>query len=120
MHVRIILELFEKYKCPGIAFFLQSSRCVSNEQSYLITSGLYDDILLFSICFTFSISYSMLPFGLVYAFQFLCLSLFFDVLSKVLIKNSRKAFVCVYIYIYILENINFCLAKNYDILIPFV
>ena len=41
MHTRIILEFFEKYKCPGIAFFLQSSRCISNEQPCLKTTGLY-------------------------------------------------------------------------------
>ena len=29
MHNRITLEFFEKYKCPGIAFFLQSSKYVS-------------------------------------------------------------------------------------------
>lgn len=46
-HIRIILEFFEKYKCPGFAFSLQSSRCVSNEQLCLETTGLYDDLLLF-------------------------------------------------------------------------
>ena len=29
MHIRVTLEFFEKYKYPGIAFFLQSSMCVS-------------------------------------------------------------------------------------------
>ena len=38
---------------PGIAFFLQSSRYVSNEQSCLKTSGLYDDLLLLSSLFHF-------------------------------------------------------------------
>ena len=37
------LEFFEKYKCPGIVF-LQSSRCDSNEQPGLKTTGLYDDL----------------------------------------------------------------------------
>ena len=46
MHIRIILEFFEKYKCPGIDIFLKSSRCVSNEQPCLKTTVLYDDLLL--------------------------------------------------------------------------
>ena len=46
MHIRIILKFFEKYKCSGIDFFLQSSRYISNEQSRLKTTGLYDDLLL--------------------------------------------------------------------------
>ena len=123
--------------------FRQSSRYVSNEQSCLKPTGLYDDLLLlpsllhffyfifsapisFSLCFpispslfflcsfsslyqkafqylcfrkltnfclknswhsdstclTFSISYSLLPFHLVYVFQFLQLFIFFDVLSQ--------------------------------------
>ena len=76
MHNRIVLEVFEKSKCSGIAV-LQSSRCVSNEQPCLKTIGLYDDLLLLLICFTCSISYLLLPFHLVYLFQFLCLFLFF-------------------------------------------
>ena len=44
------------------------------------------------VCFTFSISYSVLPFHLVYVLQFLHLS-FFNVLSQAFIKCSRKAFV---------------------------
>ena len=54
MLIRITLEFFEKYKCPGIAFFfLQSSSCVSNEQPCLKTTGLYNDLLLFSRLFHF-------------------------------------------------------------------
>ena len=52
MHFRIILEYFEKYKCPSIAFSLQSSRYVSNEQPCLKTNGLYDDLLLLSRFFS--------------------------------------------------------------------
>ena len=87
MHVRIILQLFEKYKCPGIAFFLQSSRSVSNEQPRLKTTGLYNDLLLLSGCFTFPISYSVLPLHLVYVFQFL--HLFFG-----LVQFSSVAQLC--------------------------
>ena len=52
MHIRIILEFFEKYKCPGISLFLQSSRYVSNEQPCLKTTGLYDDLFLTLFYFT--------------------------------------------------------------------
>jgi len=71
------------------------------------------------LCFTFSVSYSMLPFHLVYVLQFLHLSLslffFFDGLSQAFIKCSKKAFVYLYINmynIYILGNISFCLTKK--------
>ena len=61
------------------------------------------------VCFTFSISYSVLPFHLVYVFQFLHLFLFFNVLSQAFIKHSRKVYVYTYINnmydIYILENL---------------
>ena len=53
MNIQIILKFFEKHKCPGIAFFLQSSRYVSNEQSCLKTTGLYDHLLLLSSLFHF-------------------------------------------------------------------
>ena len=43
MHIRIILEFFEKYKCPDSTFVLQSSRYVSNEQSCFKSTGLYDE-----------------------------------------------------------------------------
>ena len=46
MHTRIIVEFFEKYKCPGIDIFLKSSRCVSNEHPCLKTTLVYDDLLL--------------------------------------------------------------------------
>jgi len=65
--------------------------------------------------FTFSISYSVLPFHLVCVFQFLHLfCFFFDVLSQAFIKHSRKTFVYIYkYYIYMLENMNFCLTKKF-------
>ena len=60
------------------------------------------DMMIFSfylVCFTFSISYSMLPLHLVYVFQFLHLFfIFFGVLSQALIKHSRKPFVYIYIF----------------------
>ena len=65
---------------PGITILLQRSRCVSNEQLCLKAAGLYIYMMIFYfylVCFTFSISYLVLPFHLVYIFQFLCLLLFF-------------------------------------------
>ena len=57
------------------------------------------------VCFTFYISYSVLPFHLVYILQFLHPFNFFDVLSQAFIKYSRKAFVYICINMYnILEN----------------
>ena len=64
--MRIILKCFEKYKSLGIALFIQSSRCVSNEQSYLKTPGLYGKLLLvpslfhiFYFIFSAPISFSL-------------------------------------------------------------
>ena len=53
---------------------------------------------LYLVCFTFSISYSVFPFHLVYVLQYLHL-FFFDVLSQAFIKCSRKAFVYIYKYV---------------------
>ena len=53
----------------------------------------------FLVCFTFSISYSMLSFHLVHIFQFLHL-FFFNVLSQAFIKHSRKVFVHTYTYVW--------------------
>ena len=55
MKIRVILEFFEKYKCPGI-FFYQSSRYVSMKQPCLKTTELYEDLLPLSSLFHFSIS----------------------------------------------------------------
>ena len=118
MHIRIILEFFEKYKCPGIAFFLQSFRCVSNEQLWLKATGLYDDILLLSSLFHFFyfIFSDPISFSLYFPIYFF---LFFDIPSQAFIKYSRKAFVYIYreiysmvIYIYFRKLMNFCLAKK--------
>ena len=86
MHIRIILKLFEKYKCSGISFSLQSSRYVSNEQPHLKTTGTFT----FIFCFTFSISYSWLPFHLVYVFQFLHLFFFLTFFLRPLSSVVQK------------------------------
>ena len=80
MHIRIILEFFEKYQCSGIAFFLQSSRYVSFLSFFFLSNHVSKplDCIIFNFIqfVSFSISYSVLAFHLVYLFQFLHLSLF--------------------------------------------
>ena len=66
------------------------------------------------VFFTFSISYSMLPFHLVYVLQFLHLFFFLLFFLKPLSSVVKKL---LYTYInmhnmYILENMNFCLIKK--------
>ena len=77
MHIRIILNFFEKYKCSVLFFFLQSSKYVSNEQSSLKTTGLHNFYSCL-VCFTFSISYSVVPFHLIHALQYFRLFFFFS------------------------------------------
>ena len=48
------------------------------------------------VCLTFYISYSVVPSHLVYVCQFSVS--FFVVLSQTFIKDSNKAFVCIYVY----------------------
>ena len=79
--------IFEKYKCPGIAFFLQSSRNVSNEQPCLKTTGLYDDLSLLSSLFhlfnfifnapiSFNSCFPISPFFLLFWFHKIFMLLF--------------------------------------------
>ena len=111
MHIRIILKFFEKYKCLGIAFSPELRIYVSNEQSCLKITGLYDDLLLLSSLFHFFYFIFSVSSHLVYVLQFL--HLFFDVLLQGFIKCIIKAFVhththtykYVNIYIYILESL---------------
>ena len=96
MHIRITLEFFEKYKCPGIAFFLQSSRCVSDEQLYLKATGVYDDFLLLSNLFHFFSFMFSAPMSLGLCFPislFYFLTFFLKALSSVVEK-------LLYTYIY--------------------
>ena len=108
MHIKIILECSEK-KMPKYFFFgcffsFQSSRCVSNEQPYLKTTGVYDDlVLLYSL---FNIFYFILntPFHLA-CFP---ISPFLVMFFLKPTKHSRKAFVNIYRDIssmYSLENL---------------
>ena len=126
---------------PRYYFFLQSSRYVSNEQSCLKTSTLYDDFYFYLVYFTSSISKSVL------LFHSACFPISPSFLKKFsflsLYKHNRKAFVWVYAYVcvcvcvcvcvysmyiyiytvcitYILEKMSYCLAKNFMTFIPFV
>ena len=87
MHIRIILKFFENYKYSVSLFwsrapdmFLTSSHCMMIRYFYLV-------------CFTFSISYSVLPFHFSLCSPISASLLFSDVLSQAFIKYSRKAFV---------------------------
>ena len=121
MHIRIILEPFEKYNYSVIIFLLQSTRYVSNEQPCMLKKQLdYMRIFYFYlVCFTFSISYSMLPFHLACVFQ--SIFYFFSVLSQAFINCNRKSLVCVcvcmcihiiYIVVYLRKFMNFFLTKK--------
>ena len=96
MHNRIILEIFEKYKCPGITVLLQSYRCVSNEQPCLKTTGLYDNLLLLSSLFHFFYFIFSAPNSFSLCFLISPSLVVVVVLSIAFIKSSRKAFVCMH------------------------
>ena len=99
MHIRIILKFLEKHKCPGIAF-LQSSRYVSNEQSCLKTTGLYDDLLLLSSLFHFFYFIFSAPISFIFSSS---PSFLFDVLKSL---SSTVEKLCIHIYnMHILENL---------------
>ena len=94
MHIRIILEFFEKCKCPGDSvfffFFCQSSSYVSNQQRCLKKSGLHEDRVLLSSLFHFFyfIFRALVSFSLCFP---ICPSLLF--FWMFFLKHSRKAFV---------------------------
>ena len=111
MRIRIILKFFEKYKCSGIAFFLQSSRYVSNEQSCLKTTGLYDDLLLLSSLFHFFyfIFSAPISFSLcspISPSPLLDLLVFLKPLSNIVEKLLHTYIkICIIFNIYSLENL---------------
>ena len=70
---RIILEYFEKCECSGKAVFLQGSVSNGSHVERLLDCMLVIHLCL--VCFTFSISCSVLPFHSLYVFQFVCLFL---------------------------------------------
>ena len=93
--IRITLEFFEKYKCPDTAFFfLQSSRYLSNEQSCLTRTGLYDDLLLLSSLFHFF----FLMFSAPISFS-LCFPIFPSLFFIVFLKPLSSVVKLLYTYI---------------------
>ena len=83
---RCISELFwnslKKTNAQVLPFFLQSFSCVSDEQPYLKTTGLYGDLLLLSTLFHFFYFIISAPLHM-FVFQFLHLFFFFYVLAQV-------------------------------------
>ena len=115
MHIRIILKIFEKYKWPCIAFFLQSSRHVSNEQPCLKTIRLYEVLLLLSSLFHFFYFIFSAPISFSLCFP-ISPSLFLNVLSQAFIMYSRKTLAYIYIsnmYMYFRKLMNFCPTKKH-------
>ena len=110
MHNRIILEFFEKYKCPGIAFFSKAPG-VSNEQPCLKTIGLYDDLLLlaslFHFYFIFSALISFSSFFPTSSSHFVLL-LFFLRPSSSIVGKLLYTYICIKIYTYICVCIYIC------------
>ena len=94
MHIELYRNFLKNIKAQVLLFFLQSSRYISNEQPCLKTTGLYDNLSFYIVCFTFSISYSVFPFRLVYVLQFLHLFFFFDVLSQAFESWTIKRAEC--------------------------
>ena len=86
-------------------FFLQSSRCVSNEQPCLETTVLYDDPLFLSSLFYFF--YFIFSASIAFMFSDFSIS-FFNVLFQSFIKGRRKAIIYIYrnIIIYIPDQIS--------------
>ena len=82
------------------SFFLQSSRYVSNEQSCLKTTGLYDDLLLLSSLFHIFYFIFSVPISFSLCSPISPSLFFFDVLSQAFIKCSKKAFVYIDINMY--------------------
>ena len=99
---RCISELswyfFEKYKCSGIAFFLQSSRYASTEQPCLKQMDYMTILYFYLVCFSFVISYSELPFHLLMFPNFSISSFFFSFLKFFLKTLSSKVEKFLYTY----------------------
>ena len=87
MHIRIILKVLEKYKYSVSLF------CSRAPDMFLMSSHCMMILYFYLVCFTFSISYSVLPFHFSLCSPISPSLLFFDVLSQAFIKCNRKAFV---------------------------
>ena len=96
MCIRITLKFFEKYKRPGIVFFLQSSKYVSNEQPRLKSTRLYDDLLLLSsLSYFYYFIFSAISFSLYFP---IFPSLFLGCSFSSLYQVWQKSFCILYIY----------------------
>ena len=87
MHIRIILKVLEKYKYSVSLF------CSRAPDMFLMSSHCMMILYFYLVCFTFSMSYSVLPFHFSLCSPISPSLLFFDVLSQAFIKCNRKAFV---------------------------
>ena len=110
MHNRIILEFFEKYKCPGIAV-VSKAPGVSIEQPCLKTIGLYDDLLLLASLFHFYFIFSaLISFSSSFptsSSNFVLLS-FLRPLSRI-VGKLLYTYICIKIYTYICTYIYVCI-----------
>ena len=83
------LRIFDKHKWPGVAFFLQSSMCISNERPCLKATGVFDGLLLsFSL---FQFFYFLFSASILFSLCFpVSLSLFFVVVFWSLYQDDDK------------------------------
>ena len=113
MHVRFIWK-FLKNTNAQVLLFYQNSRLFLVSNNVEKQMGYMRIFYLHLICFIFSISYSVLPFHLVYVFWYFHLFFFFMFFLKTL-SSIKMAFVYIYINnmynIFNLEDMNFWLTK---------
>ena len=98
---------FERHKCPGIVFFLQSSRCVSNEQPCFKTTGLkknknkkikqLDYMMIFYVCQLVSLFYFIASVPISF-------SLYFPI--------SPSPFLCSYSSLHQVQYKSFCIHTH--------
>ena len=90
-----LLEFLKNKNAQVLLFFFRAP------DMFLMSSHVWKQLnymmifYFYLVCSTFSVSYSVLPFHLV-CFPVSPSLFFFDVLSQVFIKYSRKTFVCIY------------------------
>ena len=90
-------EIFEKYNAQLLLFFTRAPDMFLTSSHVLKQLDYMMIFYFYLVCFTFSISYLVLPFHLVYVLQFLHL-FFFNVRSQAFIKCSRKlsyTYICI-------------------------
>ena len=106
MHIRVILKLFENYKCPSIAFFSSRVTDVFKEQSCFI--GPHDDLLL--VCNLFHFLYFIFSAPISFSLCFpispppLLFMLFLKLLSSI-VEKLWYTYMQIISIICILENL---------------